>query len=104
MTKISSLTGFFISGAVLILAAHIDLDWLGLLAYLGAAFFCARACKLWGRDKAEHDGAQDQSGGGCFAFLGLWIMLWAVALVFDGMDGLCALIMIACGYIWFSGR
>ena len=110
-----SLSGFFVSGAILIFAAHAEIEWLALIGLLGAFIFSWRAASASHaegdhrprmRDESVFQAAGRQgkgSRGGCFGFIGLWVSLLGVALLFDGMDWICSLIFIVGGLYWFTG-
>jgi hypothetical protein len=111
----NSLSGFFVSGAILIFAAHANIEWLALIGLLGAFIFSWRAAsnshvegdhrpRMRGESVFQSAGRQGKgSRGGCFGFVGLWVSLLGVALLFDGTDWICSLTFIAGGLYWFTG-
>ena len=114
--KYQSLAGFYFFGALLVIAVHAEIEWLALIGFLGAfgfSWWASRAWhregdrepRRWGESVWQAAGRQGKgSSGGCTGFVGLWLTLWGVALLLDGMDWICALTIIVCGFIWVTGK
>jgi hypothetical protein len=110
-----SLSGFVLSGGIMIFAAQAEIEWLAIVGFLTAFITSWRAAaasyvegdhspRMRGESVFQAAGRQGKgSSGGWLGFVGLWVSLLGVALLFDGTDWVCSFILIIGGVHWFTG-